>query len=95
MRHYDGYFFVGAAAGEEIDFATEGDAVAVVGDELLAGFAASDEAGRSPRLLGLASMLPARLFSIFAARNATSTSAEISMSALCLVKAEVICCRTP
>src|ERR1700682_3746721 len=54
-----------ALAGDAAALAA-GDALDAAGVVLPAGFAASVEAGRNPRLLGLFSMSIARLFTIFA-----------------------------
>ena len=75
------FYFPGEAAlaGEVAAFA--GDAFAgAAGLELLAGFTASDEAGRKPRLLGLFKIFAAKLFTIFASDNATSIKAALRMS---------------
>src|SRR5439155_19457389 len=75
------FYFPGEAAlaGEVVAFA--GDVfAAAAGLELLAGFTASDEAGRKPRLLGLFKIFAAKLFTTFASDNATSINAALRMS---------------
>src|SRR5437660_11099944 len=90
------HFFAGEAAllGEEDAFAA-GDALgAVVELGLLAGFDASVEAGRKPKLLGLFRILAARLLTTFASVSATSISAAFKISLRWIVNATVIRCRT-
>jgi len=79
------YFFGedAALAGDAAALAA-GDALdAAPGVALVAGFAASVEAGRNPRLLGLLSMSIARLFTTFASDNATSSKAVFKMLLRC------------
>ena len=89
------YFFAGDVAAEGLALAADVVEAGACAAVVAAGLAASDDAGRNPRLLGLFSMLAARLFSIFAVRIATSTNAELRISFRWFVKATVICCRTP
>src|SRR5260370_13963546 len=91
------HFFAGdaALAGDAAALAA-GDALdAAAAVALLAGFAASVEAGRRPRLLGLASMSIARLFTIFASAIATSSKAVFKIFLRSSVSLTLICWRTP
>src|SRR5713101_6936582 len=83
------YFFAGDAAfaGDALD--------AAAGVALPAGFAASGEAGRKPRLLGLVSMSAARLFTILASDIATSSKAVFKIFLRSSVNLTAICWRTP
>jgi hypothetical protein len=79
-------FGLAAAAGEDVV------AGAVAGGFVVAVLAAGEAtapgaAGRSPRLLGLFSMVPARLLTIFASFMATSTRAAFRMSDRCFMSA--------
>ena len=75
------FYFPGEAAlvGEVVAFAGD-EFVDAAGLELVAGFTASDDAGRKPRLLGLFRILAAKLFTTFASDNATSIKAAFRMS---------------
>ena len=74
------HFFAGDAelAGEAAGFVAGDELAAAAG--LLPGFAASVDAGRKPRLLGLFNILPARLFTTFASVKATSSKAVFKIS---------------
>ena len=74
------HFFAGDAelAGEAAGFVAGDELAAAAG--LLPGFAASVDAGRKPRLLGLFNILPARLFTTFASVRATSSKAVFKIS---------------
>src|ERR1041385_1516701 len=83
------YFFAGDAAGEEPLFAAAGDAAGLPAE-------AGVLAGRMPpRFEGFASMPAANWFTIFASEVATVSSAALMISFRWLVKATVICWRTP
>ena len=68
-----------AFAGVTLAFAA-GDGLEVIAAGLLPGLGGLDEAGRRPRLLGLLRMFAAKLFTIFASDNATSTRAAFKIS---------------
>ena len=77
------HFFTGdaAVAGEGAAFvAGDVPGLAPAGAGVAAVFVASVEAGRKPRLAGLLNIFAARLFTIFASDNATSTKAAFKIS---------------
>src|SRR6266852_2646771 len=92
------YFFAGdagaLAAGDALDAAAGVALDAAAGVALPAGFAASGEAGRKPRLLGLVSMSAARLFTILASDIATSSKAVFKNFLRSSVNLTASCWRT-
>ena len=67
-------------AGEVAGFDAGDELALAAAAGLLPGFAASVEAGRKPRLLGLLNILAARLFTTFASLKATSSNAAFKIS---------------
>jgi hypothetical protein len=83
QRRAHPYFFAGDVAADGLAFAAAaGDEAGVAAVVAAGGLAAFEDAGRNPRFEGSANMLAAKLLTIFASDNATSSKQHSNILAL-------------